>query len=64
VASIAVRSGSRQLADDFLSRGARSRSGWEDLEIEEPEHVLLSISLGTAHNTWHSKLVAGVLRFG
>jgi hypothetical protein len=38
--------------------------GWEDLEIEEPEHVLLSVSLGTAHETWHSKLVAGVLRFG
>jgi hypothetical protein len=37
---------------------------WEDLEIEEPEHVLLSVSLGTAHQTWHSKLVAGVLRLG
>jgi hypothetical protein len=37
---------------------------WEDLEIEEPEHVLLTASLGTAHETWHSKLIAGVLRFG
>jgi hypothetical protein len=37
--------------------------GRDVLEVEEPEHVL-SVSLGTTHETWHSKLVAGVLRFG
>jgi hypothetical protein len=38
--------------------------GWEDLGHQEPEHVLLTVSLGTAYDGWHYKLVAGVLRFG
>ncbi len=38
--------------------------GWADLGLDEPERVLLTTSLGTAHEGWHHKLVAAVLRFG
>ena len=36
---------------------------WGDLGLSEPEHALLTISLGTAYEGWHFKLIAGVLRF-
>ena len=35
--------------------------GWEDLEVETPERAFLTVSLGTAHEGWHAKLVAAVL---
>lgn len=38
--------------------------GWEDLGFDEPDRALLTASLGTAHEGWHHKLVAAVLRFG
>jgi hypothetical protein len=38
--------------------------GWEALGFDEPKRTLLTTSLGTAHEGWHHKLVAAVLRFG
>ncbi|HEV3320666.1 MAG TPA: hypothetical protein VG147_00560 [Solirubrobacteraceae bacterium] len=38
--------------------------GWEDLGFDKPDRALLTASLGTAHEGWHHKLVAAVLRFG
>jgi hypothetical protein len=38
--------------------------GWTDLELDEPERALLTVSLGTAHEGWHHKLVAAVLCLG
>jgi hypothetical protein len=38
--------------------------GWADLGLDRPERTLLTISLGAAHDDWHHKLVAAVLRFG
>jgi hypothetical protein len=38
--------------------------GWEALGFDEPKRALLTTSLGTAHEGWHHKLVAAVLRFG
>jgi len=38
--------------------------GWADLGIDRPERTLLTVSLGSAHDDWHHKLVAAVLRFG
>jgi hypothetical protein len=37
---------------------------WADLGLDEPKRTLLTTSLGTAHEGWHHKLVAAVLRFG
>jgi hypothetical protein len=37
--------------------------GWEDLGFDRPGRALLTTSLGTAHEGWHHKLVAAVLRF-
>lgn len=36
---------------------------WEDLGLLEPEHALLTVSLGALNDVWHQKLVAAVLRF-
>jgi hypothetical protein len=37
--------------------------GWSELELGEPKRTLLTVSLGTAHEGWHHKLVAAVLHF-
>jgi hypothetical protein len=37
--------------------------GWTDLGLARPERTLLTVSLGSAHEDWHHKLVAAVLRF-
>lgn len=38
--------------------------GWADLGLSRPKRTLLTVSLGTAHEDWHHKLVAAVLRLG
>jgi hypothetical protein len=38
--------------------------GWEDLGFDIPDRALLTTSLGMAHEGWHQKLVAAVIRFG
>jgi hypothetical protein len=37
--------------------------GWADLGLDRPKRTLLTVSLGSAHEDWHHKLVAAVLRF-
>jgi hypothetical protein len=37
--------------------------GWAELGLREPKQALLTVSLGTAHEGWHHKLVAAVLSF-
>ncbi|HWX45208.1 MAG TPA: hypothetical protein VNY52_07775 [Solirubrobacteraceae bacterium] len=37
--------------------------GWDELGLHKPRRTLLTMSLGTAHEGWHHKLVAAVLRF-
>jgi hypothetical protein len=34
---------------------------WTDLGLDEPKRALLTVSLGSAYEGWHHKLVAGVL---
>lgn len=36
---------------------------WEALSLPKPKQVLLTVSLGAAHEGWHSKLVAAVMPF-
>jgi hypothetical protein len=36
---------------------------WSDLGYEPPRRVMLTVSLGSAYDGWHHKLVAGVIRF-
>jgi len=38
--------------------------GFEGLDIEKPERVILTVSLGTEYEGWHHKLVAGIIRLG